>query len=94
MYLTKKIFFDSVSVSDTTVFELVFVCEFPKVFCPSLLLWGWWERISPFEETGKKTFFSFPFEKTSYGYGKLIVEKLESLLTGNVEEGIRVRYRN
>ena len=26
--------------------------------------------------------------------GKLIVEKLESLLTGNVEEGIRVRYRN
>ena len=33
-------------------------------------------------------------KKTSYGSGKLIVEKLESLLTGNVEEGIRVRYRN
>ena len=33
-------------------------------------------------------------KKTSYGAGKLIVEKLESLLTGNVEEGIRVRYRN
>ena len=33
-------------------------------------------------------------QKTSYGSGKLIVEKLESLLTGNVEEGIRVRYRN
>ena len=32
-------------------------------------------------------------KKTSYGSGKLIVEKLESLLTGNVEEGIRVRYR-
>ena len=28
-------------------------------------------------------------KKTSYGSGKLIVEKLESLLTGNVEEGIR-----
>ena len=33
-------------------------------------------------------------KKTSYGSGKLIVEKLESLLTGNVEEGIRVRYGN
>ena len=33
-------------------------------------------------------------KKTSYGSGKLIVEKLESLLTGNVEEGIRERYRN
>ena len=33
-------------------------------------------------------------KKTSYGSGKLIVEKLESLLTGNVEEGIMVRYRN
>ena len=33
-------------------------------------------------------------KKTSYGSGKLIVEKLESLLTGNVEEGIRLRYRN
>mgnify|MGYP006074029781 FL=1 len=33
-------------------------------------------------------------KKTSYGSGKPIVEKLESLLTGNVEEGIRVRYRN
>ena len=33
-------------------------------------------------------------KKTSFGSGKLIVEKLESLLTGNVEEGIRVRYRN
>ena len=33
-------------------------------------------------------------KKTSYGSGKLIVEKLESLLTGNVEEGIRVSYRN
>ena len=33
-------------------------------------------------------------KKTSYGSGKLIVEKLDSLLTGNVEEGIRVRYRN
>ena len=33
-------------------------------------------------------------KKTSYGSGKLIVEKLESLLTGYVEEGIRVRYRN
>ena len=33
-------------------------------------------------------------KKTRYGSGKLIVEKLESLLTGNVEEGIRVRYRN
>ena len=33
-------------------------------------------------------------KKTSYGSGKLIVEKLESLLTGTVEEGIRVRYRN
>ena len=33
-------------------------------------------------------------KKTSYGSGKLIVEKLESLLTGNVKEGIRVRYRN
>lgn len=33
-------------------------------------------------------------KKTSYGSGKLIVEKQESLLTGNVEEGIRVRYRN
>ena len=33
-------------------------------------------------------------KKTSYGSGKLIVEKLESLLTGNVQEGIRVRYRN
>ena len=33
-------------------------------------------------------------KKTSYGSGKLIVKKLESLLTGNVEEGIRVRYRN
>ena len=33
-------------------------------------------------------------KKTSYGSGKLIVEKLESLLTGNVDEGIRVRYRN
>ena len=33
-------------------------------------------------------------KKTSYGSGKLIVEKLGSLLTGNVEEGIRVRYRN
>ena len=33
-------------------------------------------------------------KKTSYGSGKLIVEKLASLLTGNVEEGIRVRYRN
>ena len=33
-------------------------------------------------------------KKTSYGSGKLIVEKLESLLTGNVEEGIRVCYRN
>ena len=33
-------------------------------------------------------------KKTSSGSGKLIVEKLESLLTGNVEEGIRVRYRN
>ena len=33
-------------------------------------------------------------KKTSYGSGKLIVEKLESLWTGNVEEGIRVRYRN
>ena len=33
-------------------------------------------------------------KKTSYGSGKLIVEKLESLLTGNVAEGIRVRYRN
>ena len=33
-------------------------------------------------------------KKTSYGSGKLIVEKLESLLTGNVEEEIRERYRN
>ena len=33
-------------------------------------------------------------KKTSYGSGKLIVEKLESLLTRNVEEGIRLRYRN
>ena len=33
-------------------------------------------------------------KKTSYGSGKPVVEKLESLLTGNVEEGIRVRYRN
>lgn len=33
-------------------------------------------------------------KKTSYGSGKLIVEKLESLLTGNVEEGIKERYRN
>ena len=33
-------------------------------------------------------------KKTSYGSGKPIVEKLESLLTGNVEEGIRERYRN
>ena len=33
-------------------------------------------------------------KKTSYGSGKPIVEKLESLLTGNVEEEIRERYRN
>ena len=33
-------------------------------------------------------------KKTSYVSGKLIVEKLESLLTGNVEEVRRVRYRN
>lgn len=33
-------------------------------------------------------------KKTSYRSGKPIVEKLESLLTGNVEEEIRERYRN
>ena len=33
-------------------------------------------------------------KKTSYGYGKPIVDRLESLLTGNVEEEIRERYRN
>ena len=33
-------------------------------------------------------------KKTSYGSVKPIVEKLESLLTGNVEEEIRERYRN
>lgn len=33
-------------------------------------------------------------KKASYGSGKPIVEKLESLLTWNVEEEMRERYRN
>ena len=33
-------------------------------------------------------------KKTSYGYGKLIVERLENSSTGSVAEGIKQRYQN
>ena len=33
-------------------------------------------------------------KKTSYGYGKPIVERLENSSTGSVEEGIKQRYQN
>lgn len=33
-------------------------------------------------------------KKTSYGYGKHIVERLESSSTGSVEEGIKQRYQD
>ena len=36
----------------------------------------------------------FKVKKTSYGYGKHIVERLENSLTGSVEEGIKQRYQN